>query len=202
MSLAGRPQIGEIRFGPGRAIRRRSLSGSRPSTAEDACAAETPVRAWARRRNGLNLTASQPLSGGSWGWGAKEAARVAWGINSIPLTRRADLRHRRSEPAKEIGRLQSDFLHDHAADRDSQIGQLAQAQRLDEGDGVGGVLSNRGWDLAGAAGDARAVDAQDQLTGSESNSRPSSRGSQIVHGADVCLIENEPALLRSCRSGR
>src|SRR6266404_1466738 len=40
------------------------------------------------------------------------------------------------QPANEIGRLQSDFLRDHAADREAKYVNLLQAQRLDEGDGV------------------------------------------------------------------
>src|SRR6202158_6026925 len=65
--------------------------------------------------------------------------------------------------ANEIGRLQSDFLRDHAADREAKYVNLLQAQRLDEGEGVSAHPLERRRDLAGTAGDARVVE-QDHLT--------------------------------------
>jgi hypothetical protein len=65
---------------------------------------------------------------------------------------------------------------------------LLQAQRLDEGDGVGGHLLERRRDLAGAAGDARVVE-QDHLTVASQAVRH--RRVPIVHGADVVLVEDE-----------
>src|SRR6266436_4689143 len=91
------------------------------------------------------------------------------------------------QPANEIGRLQSDFLHDHAADREAKYVNLFQAQRLDEGDGVGAHLLERGRDLAGAAGDARVVE-QDHLTVASEAIRH--RRVPIIHGADVVLVED------------
>src|ERR1700732_4322999 len=92
------------------------------------------------------------------------------------------------QPANEIGRLQSDFLHDHAADRETKYVDLLQAQRLDEGDGVGGHLFECGRDLAGNAGDARVVE-QDHLAAASQAIRH--RWVPIIHGAEVVLIENE-----------
>src|SRR6202011_4850822 len=66
------------------------------------------------------------------------------------------------QPANEIGRLQSDLLCHHAADREAKYVDLLQAERLDEGDGVSAHLLERRRDLAGAAGDARVVE-QDHL---------------------------------------
>src|ERR1700732_1719179 len=91
-------------------------------------------------------------------------------------------------PANEIGRLQSDFLYDQAADREAKYVNLLQAQRLDEGDGVGGPLFECGRDLAGAAGDARVVE-QDHLAAASQAIRH--RWVPIIHGAEVVLIENE-----------
>src|SRR6202049_3761406 len=61
------------------------------------------------------------------------------------------------QPANEIRRLQSDFLRDHAADREAKYVNLLQAQRVDEGDGVGAHPLERRRDLAGAAGAAGVV---------------------------------------------
>src|SRR5689334_24996437 len=47
------------------------------------------------------------------------------------------------QPANEIRRLQSDFLRDHAADREAKYVNFLQAQRLDEGDRVGAHLFER-----------------------------------------------------------
>src|SRR3984893_17767833 len=92
------------------------------------------------------------------------------------------------QPANEIGRLQSDFLHDHAADREAKYVNLLQAQRPDEGDGVGGHLLERRRDLAGAAGYAGVVE-QDHLTVASEAIRH--RRVPIIHGADVVLAKDE-----------
>src|SRR6267143_3160288 len=91
-------------------------------------------------------------------------------------------------PANEIGRLQSDFLHDQAADRETKYVDLLQAQRLDEGDGVGGHLFECGRDLAGTAGDACVVE-QDHLPVASQAIRH--RWVPIIHGADVVLAKDE-----------
>src|ERR1700720_2501255 len=92
------------------------------------------------------------------------------------------------QPANEIGRLQSDFLRDHAADREAKYVNLLQAQRLDEGDGVSAHPLERRRDLAGAAGDARVVE-QDHLTVASEAIRH--RWVPVIHGADVVLVEDE-----------
>ena len=92
------------------------------------------------------------------------------------------------QPANEIGRLQSDFLRDHAADREAKYVNLLQAQHLDEGDGVSAHPLERRRDLAGTAGDARVVE-QDHLTVASEAIRH--RWVPIIHGADVVLIEND-----------
>src|SRR6202030_3036705 len=92
------------------------------------------------------------------------------------------------QPPNEIGRLQSDFLRDHAADREAKYVNLLQAQRLDEGDGVSAHLLERRRDLAGAAGDARVVE-QDHLTVASEAIRH--RRVPVIHGADVVLVEDE-----------
>src|SRR6201998_585493 len=92
------------------------------------------------------------------------------------------------KPANEIGRLQSDFLRDHAADREAKYVNLLQAQRLDEGDGVSAHLLERRRDLAGTAGDARVVE-QDHLTIASEAIRH--RWVTIIHGADVVLVEDD-----------
>src|SRR5271168_2036382 len=92
------------------------------------------------------------------------------------------------QPANEIGRLQSDFLRDHAADREAKYVNLLQAQRLDEGDGIGGHLLERRRDLAGAAGYAGVVE-QDHLTVASEAIRH--RRVPIIHGADVVLAKDE-----------
>src|SRR6202051_3849229 len=92
------------------------------------------------------------------------------------------------QPANEIGRLQSDFLRDHAADREAKYVNLLQAQRLDEGDGVSAHPLERRRDLAGTAGDARVVE-QDHLTVASEAIRH--RRVPIIHGADVVLVEDD-----------
>src|SRR6202043_1804642 len=92
------------------------------------------------------------------------------------------------QPANEIGRLQSDFLRDHAADREAKYVNLLQAQRLDKGDGVSAHLLERRRDLAGAAGDARVVE-QDHFTVASEAIRH--RRVPIIHGADVVLVEDD-----------
>src|SRR6202030_2675092 len=92
------------------------------------------------------------------------------------------------QSANEIGRLQSDFLRDHAADREAKYVNLLQAQRLDEGDGVCAHLLERCRHLAGAAGDARVVE-QDHLTIASQAIRH--RWVPIIHGADVVLAKDE-----------
>src|ERR1700680_2931617 len=92
------------------------------------------------------------------------------------------------QPANEIGRLQSDFLRDHAADREAKYVNLLQAQRLDEGDGVSAHLLKRRRDLAGAAGDARVVE-QNHLPVARQAIRH--RRVPIIHGAEVVLVEDD-----------
>ena len=92
------------------------------------------------------------------------------------------------QSANEVGRLQSDFLHDHAADREAKYVNLFQAQRLDEGDGVSAHPLERRRDLAGASGDARFVE-QDHLTVASEAIRHSRV--PIIHGADVVLVEDD-----------
>src|ERR1700693_4509622 len=92
------------------------------------------------------------------------------------------------QSANEIGRLQSDFLRDHAADREAKYVNLLQAQRLDEGDRVGAHLLERGRDLAGAAGDAGVVE-HDHLTVASEAVRHCRV--PIIHGADVVLVEDD-----------
>src|SRR4029077_10039890 len=88
----------------------------------------------------------------------------------------------------ETGRLQSDFLRDHSADREAKYVNLLQAQRLDEGDGVSAHPLERRRDLAGTAGDARVVE-QDHLTVASEAIRH--RRIPIIHGADVVLVEDD-----------
>src|ERR1700676_5311738 len=92
------------------------------------------------------------------------------------------------QPANEIGRLQSDFLHDQAPDREAKYVNLLQAQRLNEGDGVSSHPLERRRDLAGAAGDARVVE-QDHLPVASQAIRH--RWVPIIHGADVVLAKDE-----------
>src|ERR1700722_2268180 len=92
------------------------------------------------------------------------------------------------QPANETGRLQSDFLRDHAADREAKYVNLLHAQRRDEADGVSARLLERGRDLAGAAGHARVVE-QDHLTVASEAIRH--RRVPIIHGADVVLVEDD-----------
>src|ERR1700730_11548748 len=92
------------------------------------------------------------------------------------------------QPANETGRLQHDFLRDHAADREAKYVNLLQAQRLDEGDGGSAHLLECGRDLAGAAGDPSVVE-QDHLTVASEAIRH--RRVPIIHGADVVLAKDE-----------
>src|ERR1700749_1792115 len=92
------------------------------------------------------------------------------------------------QPANEIGRLQSDFLRDHAPDREAKYVNLLQAKRLDKGDGVSSHPLERRRDLAGAAGDARVVE-QDHLTVASEAIRH--HRVPVIHGADVVLVEDE-----------
>src|SRR5271156_494279 len=92
------------------------------------------------------------------------------------------------QPANQFGRLQSDFLRDHAADREAKYVNLLQAQRPDEGDGVSAHPLERRRDLAGAAGDASVVE-QDHLTVASEAIRH--RRVPIIHGADVMLVEHD-----------
>src|SRR3984957_19873150 len=120
------------------------------------------------------------------GVGAKEPlCSLGYQLHSLTATRTRAID---DHPAYEIGRLQSDFLHDQAADREAKYVNLLQAQRLDEGDGVGGHLFECGRDLAGAAGDARIVE-QDHLPVTSEAIRH--RRIPVIHGADVVLVEDE-----------
>src|SRR2546427_715961 len=92
------------------------------------------------------------------------------------------------QPANEIGRLQSDFLRDHAADREAKYVHLVQTKCSGEGDRVGAHLLERRRDLAGAAGDARVVE-QDHLTVAGQAIRH--RWVPIIHGTDVVLVKDE-----------
>ena len=82
--------------------------------------------------------------------------------------------------ADEIGRLQRDFLRDHAADREAEHIHLVQTKCSAEGDRVGAHLLERGRDLAGAAGDACVVE-QDHLTVASQAIRH--RRVPVIHGA-------------------
>src|ERR1700719_1439270 len=120
------------------------------------------------------------------GVGAKEPpCSLGYRLHSLTAARTCAID---DHPANEIGRLQSDFLHDQAADREAKYVNLLQAQRLDEGDGVGGHLLERRRDLAGAAGDARVVE-QDHLTVASEAMRH--HRVPVIHGADVVLVEDE-----------
>src|SRR3982074_1101464 len=120
------------------------------------------------------------------GVGAKEPPRsLGYQLHSLTAARTCAID---DQPANEIGRLQSDFLHDHAADREAKYVDLLQAQRLDEGDGVSAHLLDRRRDLAGAAGDARVVE-QDHLPVASQAIRH--RRVPIIHGADVVLVEDD-----------
>src|ERR1700720_901863 len=92
------------------------------------------------------------------------------------------------QPPNEIGRLQSDFLRDHAADREAKYVNLLQVQRLDEGDGVSAHLLERRRDLAGTAGDARVVEQNHLPVASQAIRH---RWIPIIHGAEVVLVEDE-----------
>src|SRR3984893_16205015 len=92
------------------------------------------------------------------------------------------------QPANEIGRLHSDFLHDHAANREAKQVNLLQAQRPDEGDGVSAHLLERGRDLAGAVGDAGVVEQARLPVASQAIRH---RRVPVVHGAQVVLVEDD-----------
>src|SRR5438105_10966763 len=92
------------------------------------------------------------------------------------------------QPANEIGRLQSDFLRDHAADREAKYVHLVQTKCSGEGDSVSAHPLERRRDLAGAAGDARVVE-QNYLTVASEAIRH--RRVPIIHGADVVLVEDD-----------
>src|SRR5258706_7746126 len=160
-------------------------SGSRPSCRRCVRFRYSRPAAWPAA-DGLNLTASQTLSGGSWGWGAKELhCSLGYQLHSLTAARTCAID---DHPANEIGPLQSDFLHDQAADRETKYVDLLQVHRLDEGDGVGGHLFECGRDFAGAAGDARVVE-QDHLAAA--SQAIGHRRVPVIHGAEVVLIENE-----------
>src|SRR3979411_695838 len=118
--------------------------------------------------------------------GAKEPpCSLGYQLHSLTAARTCAID---DQPANEIGRLQSDFLPDHAADREAKYVNLLHAQRLDEGDGVSAHPLERRRDLAGAAGDARVVE-QDHLTVASEAIRH--RRVPIIHGADVVRVEDE-----------
>jgi hypothetical protein len=120
------------------------------------------------------------------GVGAKEPpCSLGYQLHSLTAARTCAID---DHPANEIGRLQSDFLHDQAADRETKYVNLLQGQRLDEGDGVGGHLLERRRDLAGAAGDACVVE-QDHLAAA--SQAIGHHRVPVIHGAEVVLIENE-----------
>jgi hypothetical protein len=84
--------------------------------------------------------------------------------------------------------LQRDLLGDEAADRETEHINLLQSQRLDEGDGVGAHLLERGRHLARAVGNARVVE-QDHLP-----RRREAVGHQrvpVVHRAGEMHVEDE-----------
>src|SRR5580704_5233183 len=89
--------------------------------------------------------------------------------------------------ADEIGRLQRDFLRDHAADREAQNIRLVQTKCSAEGDCVSAHLLERRRDLAGAAGNACVVE-QDHLTVASQAIRH--RRVPVIHGARVVLVED------------
>src|ERR1700736_1848052 len=118
--------------------------------------------------------------------GAKEPpCSLGQQLHSLTATRTCAID---DQSANEIGRLQHDFLRDHAADREAKDVNLLQAQRLDEGDGVSAHPLERRRDLAGAAGDACVVE-QDHLTVASEAIRH--RRVPVIHGADVVLVEDE-----------
>jgi len=101
------------------------------------------------------------------------------------------------QPANEIGRLQSDFLRDHTADREAEHVNSLQAQRPDEGDSVSAHLLERGRRLAGAARDAGVV-KQDHLTVASQAIRH--RRIPVIHSADVVLVEDDRHAARLAES--
>src|SRR3979411_1852008 len=112
------------------------------------------------------------------GVGAKEPpCSLGYQLHSLTAARTCAID---DHPANEIGRLQSDFLPAQAADRETKYVDLLQAQRLDEGDGVGGHLFECGRDLAGAAGDARVVEQDHLAAASEALAHPRRRASPSV----------------------
>src|ERR1700733_5321450 len=129
----------------------------------------------------------EPDTRGRIGWvGAKEPrCSLGYQLHSLTAARTCAID---DQPANEIGRLQSDFLCHHAADRKAKYVDLLKAERLDEGDGVSAHLLDRRRDLAGAAGDARVVE-QDHLPVASEAIRH--RRVPIIHGADVVLVEDD-----------
>ena len=84
--------------------------------------------------------------------------------------------------------LQRDLLGDEAADREAEHVNLLQSQRLDEGDGVGAHLLDRGRHLAGAAGNAGVVE-QDHFA--RRREAVGHRRVPVVHRAGEMLVEDE-----------
>src|ERR1700726_901337 len=146
---------------------------------------ELPSRRLARRRR-TEFDREPDTLGRIVGLGTKEPpCSLGYQLHSLTAARTCAID---DHPANEIGRLQYDFLHDHAADREAKYVDLLQAQRLDEGDGVSGHLFECGRDLAGAAGDARVVE-QDHLAAA--SQAIGHHRVPVIHGAEVVLVEDE-----------
>src|SRR5258705_2201205 len=146
---------------------------------------ELPSRRLARRGR-TEFDREPDIIGRIVGIGTKEPPRsLGDQLHSLTAARTCAID---DQPANEIGRLHSDFLHDHAADREAKQVNLLQPQRLDEGDGVSAHLLERRRDLAGAAGDARVVE-QDHLPVASQAIRH--RWIPIIHGAEVVLVKDE-----------
>src|SRR4029077_6299480 len=90
--------------------------------------------------------------------------------------------------ANEIGRLQRDFLRDHAADREAEHIHLVQTKCSAERDRVGAHLLERGRNFAGAAGNAGVVE-QDHLT--VATQAIGHRRVPVIHGARIVLVEDD-----------
>src|SRR5438093_3848864 len=121
---------------------------------------ELPSRRLARRGR-TEFDREPDIRGRIVGVGTKEPpCSVGYQLHSLTAARTCAID---DQSANEIGRLQSNFLCHHAADREAKYIELLQAQRLDEGDGVSAHPLERRRNLAGAAGDARVVE-QDHLT--------------------------------------
>src|SRR6266446_1177769 len=146
---------------------------------------ELPSRRLARRGR-TEFDREPDIIGRIVGVGTKEPpCSLGYQLHSLTAARTCAID---DQPANEIGRLQSDFLRDHAADREAKYVNLLQAQRLDEGDGVCAHLLDRRRDLAGAAGYAGVVE-QDHLSVASQTIRH--RWVPIIHGADVVLAKDE-----------